>query len=244
MGVTYVAAFLAGVVTFVSPCVLPLVPVYLSFMTGMSAAELTSESRSTRGVLVGVLLFVAGFTLVFVSLGASASAIGAALHAWRPVLERVAGVVAIVFGVLLLDVIRLPASAGAVLDATRIRAFGPAAAFVLGLIFPLAIGPCSGPVYGAIILLAGGSGSLSTGAALLAAYSLGLAVPFVVTGLLFARLAGRWSWVTRHTRDVGRVAGVVLIVFGVLLAAGLFGGVEAWLGRSLPFLGPLLSRFG
>ena len=245
MGVSYAAAFVAGLVTFASPCVLPLVPVYVSFITGMSAAELAGAKGSIWRILVPILLFVAGFSLVVVSRGASASAIGAALHEWRPVLERVAGVVAIVLGILLLDLIRLPWSpSGTLLDAGRIRSFGPVAALVLGVVFPLAIGPCSGPVFGAILLLAGSSRSLVSGAALLGVYSLGLAVPFVVSGLLFGRLAGGLSMVTKHARTVNRVAGVVLIVFGALLATGLFGTLEAELSRSLPFLGPFLLRFG
>ena len=245
MNVTYVAAFVAGLVTFFSPCLLPLLPVYLSFITGMSAAELKESGRRTADVLVPILLFVLGFTVVFVALGASASALGAVLVKWKPVVERVAGIVAILLGVVLLDVIPLPfLHGGPVVDPAIARRFGGGAAFVLGLVFPFAIGPCSGPIYGAIILMAADARSLQAGAGLLAVYSAGLAVPFIAFGLLFATLAGRLAFFTRHAQAVNRVAGAILIVFGVLIATGLLSYLEIWLAQALPFLVPLMNRFG
>jgi cytochrome c-type biogenesis protein len=243
--VSYAAAFVAGLVTFLSPCMLPLLPVYLSFITGMSAAELRDSSRKTSEVLVPILLFVLGFTVVFVALGASASALGTILIAWKPIIERVAGVVAIVLGVLLLDLIPLPFLHGAPLvDPAIVRRFGGAAAFVLGLVFPFAIGPCSGPVYGAIVLMAADARSLAGGAGLLLVYSAGLAVPFVVFGLLFGTLAGRLAFLNRHARTVNRVAGVILILFGLLVATNTLQYLEAVAGQAMPFLTPLTSRFG
>jgi cytochrome c-type biogenesis protein len=243
--VSYAAAFVAGLVTFLSPCLLPLLPVYLSFITGMSAAELRESGRRSTDVLVPILLFVLGFTIVFVALGASASALGAVLIKWKPVIERLAGVVAVVLGVVLLDVIPLPfLHGGPVIDPAVARRFGGAAAFVLGLVFPFAIGPCAGPVYGAIVLMAADARSLPGGAGLLAVYSAGLAVPFIVFGLLFGTLIGKLSFLTRHARTVNRIAGVILIVFGLLVATDLLHYVEAWVGQALPFLVPLANRFG
>ena len=245
MPVSYAAAFVAGLVTFLSPCLLPLLPVYLSFITGMSAAELRESGRKTSDVLVPILLFVLGFTLVFVALGASASALGAILIQWKPIIERAAGVVAIVLGVVLLDVIPLPfLHGGPIVDPAIVRRFGGAASFMLGLVFPFAIGPCSGPVYGAIVLMAADSRSLAGGAGLLAVYSAGLAVPFIVFGLLFGMLAGRLAFLNRHAQTVNRVAGVILIIFGLLVATDTLRYVEAFAGQVMPFLVPLTNRFG
>jgi cytochrome c-type biogenesis protein len=245
MTVSYAAAFVAGLVTFLSPCLLPLLPVYLSFITGMSSAELGEASRRTTDVLIPILWFVLGFTVVFVALGATASALGAFLVAWKPFLERLAGAVAIVLGIILLDVIPLPfLHGGPLVDPAVVKRFGGAASFTLGLIFPFAIGPCSGPIYGAIVLMAANARSLGAGAALLAVYAAGLAVPFVVFGLAFGALAGRLVFLNRHARMVNRVAGAVLIVFGVLVMTNLLQYLEVWASQVLPFAVPLTNRFG
>ena len=245
MSVTYAGAFVAGIVTFLSPCLLPLLPVYLSFITGMSVAELGASGRKTSEVLVPILLFVLGFTIVFVALGASASALGAVLVKWKPIIERGAGVLAVLLGVILLDVVPLPfLHGGPVVDPAIVRRFGGAASFALGLLFPFAIGPCSGPVYGAIVLMAADARSLTGGAALLAVYSAGLAVPFIAFGLLFSALAGRLAFLNRHARTVNRVAGAILIVFGLLVATNTLQYLESWIGTAMPFLVPLTNRFG
>jgi cytochrome c-type biogenesis protein len=234
-----VAAFAAGVVSFLSPCVLPLLPAYISFVTGMSLGELTGEDRRTTRVLGPVLLFVLGFTLVFVALGASASVLGAMLNANRELLSRAAGVAIAVFGVVLLDVVPLPWLHGGGLNAAGFRRFGPWAAFALGLAFPFALGPCAGPVYGAILTLAIDTRSVSSGALLLLVYSAGLALPFVAVSLLLGRLAPTLKWFGRHAKVINRIAGVVLIVTGVAMATGLFGSVARFL-QTLP----LLDRIG
>jgi cytochrome c-type biogenesis protein len=237
-GVGIAAAFFAGLVSFVSPCVIPLVPAYISFMTGMSLAELSDGDRRVSRVLGPVLLFVVGFTVVFVAMGAGASVLGSILVANRILLTRIAGVVLIVLGVALLDIVPLPALRGGGVDAATFRRFGPWASLVLGLAFPLALGPCAGPVYGAILTLAADSRSVGTGAFLLLVYSMGLAVPFVVVSLLLGRMTGAVRWLAGRGKLIQRVTGGVLVVMGLAMVTGLIEQAAPLL-RAIPFLGSL-----
>lgn len=234
-GVGFVAAFGAGVVSFLSPCVLPLLPAYISFITGMSLGELSGGDRSVAKVLGPVALFVAGFTVVFVGLGASASVLGGLLNANRELLTRIAGVVIALFGVVLLDVVPLPFLHGGGVNAAGLRRFGPLASLALGVTFPFALGPCAGPVYGAILTLAIDSRSVSTGAVLLLVYSLGLALPFVLVSVLLGRLTPALRWLNRHAKTINRLAGAILVVMGVAIATGVFGQVARLL-QTIPFL--------
>jgi cytochrome c-type biogenesis protein len=231
------AAFGAGFVSFLSPCVLPLIPAYVSFMTGLSLAELTDPDKRPGRVLGPVLLFVAGFTVVFVALGASASVLGALLTANKALLTRIAGGVLVILGVVLLDIVPLPfMRGGAGMDAAVFRRFGPAASVALGMAFPFALGPCAGPIYGAILTLAVDSRSVGTGALLLLAYSIGLAVPFVAASLLLARMAGTLRWLAARARAIQRVAGVILVLMGIAMVTGLIERAAPLL-RSIPLLG-------
>jgi cytochrome c-type biogenesis protein len=221
-------AFVAGVLSFLSPCVLPLVPTYLAYVGG---------SGVTRALLWrNAMLFVAGFSLVFIAMGASASALGSVLRAWGPELTIAAGVVVIGFGLVMLGVLRIPLlyrdtrpSLGARTD-TR----SPWGATLLGAAFAFGWTPCIGPVLGAILTAAGASGTLSTGVGLLAAYAAGLAVPF---------LAAAWAIepFRRLTKRLGpalpwfeRSAGALLVVVGVMLVTGTFTTLNALLIRFTP----------
>jgi cytochrome c-type biogenesis protein len=235
--VSIFAAFGAGVISFLSPCVLPLVPAYISFMTGLSLAELTGADRRVSRVLGPVLLFVAGFTVVFVALGAGASVLGSLLVANKLLLTRAAGVVLVLLGIVLLDVVPLPfLHGGGGIDAAAFRRFGPAAAVALGMAFPFALGPCAGPIYGAILTLAVDSRSVGAGALLLLVYSIGLAVPFIVVSLLLARLAKTLRWIAAHSKAVQRIAGGVLVLMGLAMLTGLIEKAAPLL-RAIPFLG-------
>jgi cytochrome c-type biogenesis protein len=230
--ISLVAAFAAGLVSFLSPCVLPLIPAYISFMTGMSLAELTSPQRRTARLIGPVLLFVTGFTVVFVALGAGASVLGSLLNANRVLLTRAAGVVVFLLGVVLLDMVPLPfLRGGSGIDASTFRRFGGWASLALGLAFPFALGPCAGPVYGAILTL--GAGSL-----LLLAYSIGLAVPFILTAVLLDRATVALTWLARRAKVINRIAGVVLVVLGLAMMTGLIDKAGVWL-RAIPFIGSI-----
>jgi cytochrome c-type biogenesis protein len=237
-------AFGAGIISFLSPCVLPLVPGYLSMVSGLSAAELAAGR--TGGVPLGRLgrdigLFVAGFTVVFVALGAAASGIGHLLGSHKQELTEVSGGVVLALGAVLL-LASAPAAVwsrvGAGPRALAVRVLGerrlpvPAdacAAPVLGMAFGFAWTPCIGPVLGAVTALAAAKGTLVGGVVLLFAYSLGLGVPFVVTGLAFGRLTALYARARRGLRVVQLVGGLVLIAFGVLLVSDQLG----WLASEM-----------
>jgi len=228
-------AFAAGVVSFLSPCVLPLIPAYLSFMTGLTTAELAESDRSTAKVLTPALLFVAGFSVVFVALGATASVLGEFLSAYRSVIEMVAGIAVIAFGVLMLGIIKVPWLYGeARVDMEKSRSFGRGAAFVMGMSFAAGWTPCVGPILGSILAMAASGGSVTQGVVLLLAYSLGLGAPFILVALLFSRVTGLMRWLGRHALVINRVAGVMLIIVGILILTGQLGVLAAWLTGLLP----------
>lgn len=233
--VGFFAAFAAGVVSFLSPCVLPLLPAYISFITGYSAAELTDSKASTKEILYPSLLFVLGFSLVFVALGASASILGQLMVEYKAVLVRVAGVVIFVFGFFMLGIIKVPWLYGeARFEMGSARNFGWAAALVMGMAFAFGWTPCVGPILGSILALAGSTGNVAHGALLLVAYSLGLGLPFIAVALLFSRMRGTLAWLNRHSLTVNRVAGVILMVVGALIFTGQFGVMAGWLNAVLP----------
>lgn len=252
--VGYVGAFLAGLVSFLSPCVLPLIPAYLSFMTGFTVAELSGATGgaaasatddegarpagpSVWDVLVPSLLFVAGFTIVFIALGATASVLGQFLQSYRGIIEKLAGVLVIGFGVLMLGVIKVPWLYGeARADMARARSFGRGAALVMGMSFAAGWTPCVGPILGSILALAGASASVMQGVALLAFYSLGFAVPFIALGLLMGRLAGPMHWLNRHALTLNRIAGVLLVFIGVLILTGQLSVLAGWMASFIPTL--------
>lgn len=234
----FLAAFAAGLLTFLSPCVLPLIPGYLSFMTGLTSAELADESHRTSEVMVPALLFVMGFSIIFVALGASASVLGQFLSQYRVLLEKVAGVVVVLFGVLMLGIIKVPGLYGeARFDLSRARSFGRWAGLVMGMAFAAGWTPCVGPILGSILALAGTSGSVAKGALLLLVYSIGLGVPFLLVAFLFGRVTPLLKWLNRHALIINRVAGVVLIAVGILIFSGKFTLIAAYLARFLPASG-------
>jgi len=236
--VSFPLAFAAGLISFLSPCVLPLLPAYLSFMTGLTTAELSEGDRPTAAVMAPAFLFVLGFSVIFVGLGASASLLGAVLSHYRDIVEKVAGVAVILFGVLMLGVVKVPWLYGeARVDLAKSRSFGRGAAVVMGMAFAAGWTPCVGPILGSILALAGSTGSAVQGALLLLAYSAGLAVPFLLVALLFGRVRPLLAWLNRHSLVVNRVAGVVLILIGGLIFFGRLGVLANYLARVLPSWG-------
>ena len=231
----FAAAFAAGIVSFLSPCVLPLLPGYLSFMTGLTAAELSAGDRRTSTILAPSLLFVLGFSIVFVALGASASVIGRFLSEYRSTVMVVAGVVVFAFGLLLTGMIRVPWLYGeARVDLEKTRRFGRGASLIMGMAFAAGWTPCVGPILGVILTLAASSGSVAKGAALLFVYSVGLGAPFVATALLFGQIRGLLRWFGRHAIVINRVAGGLLMIIGVLMISGRFTVFASWLTRVVP----------
>lgn len=222
-------AAVAGLVSFFSPCVVPLLPGYLSYATGLSGADL-EEAKRGRMVL-GSLLFVLGFTFVFVAFGTLSGALGNWLFAYSRQISIVLGAVTILVGVAFLGLVPWLQRDVRV---HRVPAVGLAAAPLLGLLFGLGWTPCIGPTLSAVQTLAFQSGTATRGAILSVAYSLGLGIPFIVSGLAFRRMLGAIRWVRRHQVWVTRVGGVMLIAVGVLLVTGawdaLIGDLRGWIG--------------
>ena len=233
-----VVAFGAGMVSFLSPCVLPLVPGYLSLMSGVSTSAVVGRGENptraeTLRILRATLLFAAGFTVVFVALGAAASGLGRLLLENQRLLNRFAGALIIVMGLVIAFGV-LPR----VLGAEKRLAVSPSrlgiyAAPVMGMAFAFGWTPCIGPVLAATLSLAAAEATLGQGMLMLLAYSLGLAVPFVAAGVGFARLTGIFAWFRRNARTVNVVSGSVLAAFGVVLVLDRVG----WLsGRLVEFM--------
>jgi len=234
-GVGLVTALGAGVVSFLSPCVLPLVPGYISAVTGVQVGEL--ERADWRRVLVPSLLFVASFSAIFILLGLTSTALGQALHEHQAALTKAAGAVMIALGaffIATLFVVRLNREWH--LHALMARA-GKGGAIVTGAAFAIAWTPCIGPTLGAILTLAASSGSALRGATLLAVYSAGLAIPFVLTALAFNRMTTAFGVVKRHYWLIVSAGGAILIATGVLVLTGGFTELNTQVQRWTADLG-------
>jgi cytochrome c-type biogenesis protein len=236
------AALFAGAVSFLSPCVLPLVPGYLSMVSGVGVQELR-EGRAPRPALLWyALLFVLGFSLVFISFGAIASSIGQMLARHLVLLSQIAGLIIIVFGLHLTRIVPLRwLYANRQVDAL-FRNKGPWSAFLIGLAFGLGWTPCVGPVLAGILALAASEATLGKGVALLSLYSLGLAVPFLATSLAVGRFLSVYQRVRHHLSRVERVAGTLMIAVGVLVLTRHLTVVNVWLS-DIPIFRSMAEHF-
>jgi cytochrome c-type biogenesis protein len=232
-------ALAAGAVSFFSPCVVPLLPGYLSYVTGLSGADLeASKHGDHRGrMLAGTLLFVLGFTLVFVSSGAVFGALGDLFFEHGQLLTHILGAVTIVLGLAFLGVVPFLQRDARV---HRVPAVGVAAAPLLGVLFALGWTPCIGPTLGAVLSLATTEASAQRGAVLAFAYSLGLGLPFVLAGLAFRRFVGAVGVVRRHQMWVTRFGGVFLVVVGVLLLTGAWDALVAGMRGTISGFVPVI----
>ncbi|HET6627152.1 MAG TPA: cytochrome c biogenesis protein CcdA [Nocardioidaceae bacterium] len=222
-------ALVAGLVSFFSPCVVPLLPGYLSYATGLSGADLESARRGR--MVAGSLLFVAGFSFVFVALGTLSGALGDWLFTYMRQISVVLGVLTILVGIAVLGF--LPFMQRDV-RVHRVPAVGLAAAPLLGVLFGLGWTPCIGPTLSAVQLLALHEGTAGRGALLSVAYCLGLGIPFIVAALAFRRMLGAIRWVRRHQVWVTRLGGIMLIAVGLLLVTGVWdlwiNDLRSWVG--------------
>ena len=231
-------ALLAGVISFLSPCVLPIVPPYLAFMSGMTVTEMQADRGARGRVTLAALFFVLGLSTVFLFLGFTASWLGSFFLQNQVWLARLGGVVVIIFGLHFLHVFRIP-----FLDReARIEggeggsAFG---AYVLGLAFAFGWTPCIGPILGAILALAASEASVARGTVLLGTYAAGLGVPFLLAAIFLSRATGLMNRIKRHMGTIERAMGLLLIAVGVALLTGAFTRFSFWLLETFPVLGQL-----
>jgi cytochrome c-type biogenesis protein len=225
-------AFLAGVLSFLSPCVLPLVPSYVSFITGMSLDEL-GERRWTA--FTHALFFISGFTLIFLALGATATTLGQFLRYNQVWLERIGGVLIVVFGLYLIGVFRIGALAQERRMHLQDKPVGYLGSMIVGIAFGAGWTPCIGPILGSILAYTGAqTTNLAQGLLLLLAYSLGLAIPFLVAALAVERFIGWFKKFRRFIPLTTKIAGGILITVGLLLAIGYFTLLANWLQGLTP----------
>lgn len=232
-------ALMAGLISFLSPCVLPIVPPYLAYMSGLSVADLQSGTAPRNRALIPALFFVLGLSTVFLFLGFTASAIGSLFLQYQGWFNTIAGLLVMLFGLHFLGILRIPLlSQEARLDAGDQggTAFG---AYVLGLAFAFGWTPCIGPQLGAILSLAASEASLARGTTLLGVYALGLGIPFLLVAAFLPRLGGLMGWMKRHMEVIERIMGLLLWTVGLLMLTGGFAAFSYWLLETFPALATL-----
>ncbi|MGR3804803.1 cytochrome c biogenesis CcdA family protein [Marinibacterium profundimaris] len=232
-------ALFAGLISFLSPCVLPIVPPYLAYMSGVSVNELSSDQRERNPALLPAVFFVLGLSTVFLFLGFAASAIGSVFLAYQGWFNTIAGLLVMGFGAHFVGVYRI----GFLDREARIdvgdRGGSSFGAYVLGLAFAFGWTPCIGPQLGAILSLAASEASVTRGTALLAVYAMGLGVPFLLVAAYLPRLGGLMGWMKRHMEQIERVMGLLLWTVGLLMLTGGFSRFSYWLLETFPGLAML-----
>lgn len=206
----YLLTFLEGVISFISPCMLPMLPIYISYFAG--------GADKKRYVFVRALAFVLGFTSVFCLLGLFAGTVGAFLAKYRTAVNIVCGLLVILFGLSYLEIIPLPFFKG-MQGGRKVTSFF--SAFLFGIIYSVSLSPCIGAFLGSALSLAAAAGTAGTGVLLLLFYSLGLGLPFLLSALLIDQLSGAFTWIKKHYRIINTICGIFLILVGVLMACGL-----------------------
>ena len=232
------AALIAGLISFLSPCVLPLVPPYLVYLTGATiehVADGEAASASRRAVMASAVLFVLGFSTVFVALGASASLIGGFIHAWSAELSIVAGIVIIVMGLHFLGLTRIDL----LMREGRLpipRPVGLWGAYLMGLAFAFGWTPCIGPILAAILSIAASEATVEKGAGLLAVYSAGLGIPFLIAAFMVEQFSSLFARMKRHLAKIERAMGVLLVITGIGFLTGSVSAISIWLLETFPSL--------
>jgi len=236
------AALIAGFVSFLSPCVLPLVPPYLVYLTGATIEHVENDEPaavSRRAVMISAVLFVLGFSTVFVMLGASASFVGSLIRAWSAQLSIIAGIVIVIMGLHFLGLTRI----GLLMREGRApipKPVGLLGAYVMGLAFAFGWTPCIGPILAAILSIAAAEATVTRGAGLLAVYSAGLGIPFLIAAFMVERFSSLFARMKGHLVNVERAMGVLMVVTGIAFLTGAVTRASIWLLETFP----LLQKFG
>ena len=215
---TYLISFLEGIITFISPCLLPMLPIYISYFAGNASEEEGTSARALKNALG----FVLGFTIVFVAMGALAGTLGGLVRRYQTAVNLVTGAVVVFFGLNFLGVLRLNLFRGSRFSMSN-RSLGFGSAMLFGIVFSVGWTPCVGAFLGSALMMASQQGKVLTGILMLLCYSLGLGLPFVLSALLIDRLRGAFDFIKRHYRVVNLICGILLIAVGVLMMTGLLG---------------------
>lgn len=232
-------ALVAGLLSFLSPCVLPIVPPYLAYMGGVSVDDMTDPKASRRRVMLAAWFFVLGLSTVFLLLGFAASALGRALLQYQDWFVIIAGIVVMIFGAHFVGVFRIPfLDREARMDAGD-KGGSALGAYVLGLAFAFGWTPCLGPILGTILGLAASEGDLARGTALLGGYALGLGIPFLLVAAFFPRLTGAMAFMKRNMTRIERISGLLLWTVGLMMLTGQFTALSWWLLEQFPALSVL-----
>lgn len=210
----YFIAFLEGVITFISPCLLPMIPLYVSYFAG-------GKERNTKKTIKNALGFIFGFTIVFVLMGALAGTFGQLLNEYKKIVDIVTGLIVIFFGLNFLGVLKLNIFKGS--KKAKTENLGFLSSMIFGIVFSIGWTPCVGAFLGSALMMAASQGQATEGIIMLLLYSLGLGIPFFISAILIDKLRGAFTFIKKHYKVINTVCGCLLVVVGVLMATGLFG---------------------
>jgi len=218
----YLITFLEGIISFISPCMLPLLPLYISYFAGASGDDETG--RKKQNVLPGAIAFVLGFTAVFSAMGVFAGAFGSFLGQHQTAVNIVCGVIVIIFGLSYLEVINLPFFKGI---SRQVQVKSVFSAFLFGMIYSISLTPCVGAFLGSALMMASAAGTMMKGLMLLITYSAGLGIPFVISAVLIEQLEGSFDFIKKHYGIINKICGIFLIAVGVMMIFGMMNRVMA-----------------
>lgn len=210
----YFISFLEGIITFISPCLLPMIPIYVSYFAG-------GKEKDTRKTITNALGFISGFTVIFVLMGALAGTFGQLLTRYKTAVDIVTGLIVVFFGLNFLGVLKLNLFKGS--KSAKKDNLGFFSSMLFGVVFSVGWTPCVGAFLGSALMLAANRGTVFEGVVMLLLYSLGLGIPFFISAILIDRLKGAFTFIKKHYKVINTVCGVFLIVMGVLMATGIFG---------------------
>ena len=216
----YIITFLEGIISFISPCMLPMLPIYISYFAGQSK----NDSNKNPKMIFKVIAFVVGFTVVFTALGLFSGTLGKLLSEYQAIINIVSGVIVILFGLSYLEVFHIPFFKGM---NKGYKVTGIVSAFLFGAIYSISLTPCVGAFLGSALMLASSAGGALKGATLLLTYSLGLGIPFIFSAVLLDKLSGAFTFIKKHYKVINLVSGILLIIVGLAMAFGLLNSLLA-----------------
>ena len=229
-------ALLAGIISFLSPCVLPIVPPYLAYMSGVTVSELSDKEANRSSAVIPAMFFVLGLSTVFLLLGFAASAAGVMLLQYQDWFNTIAGIIVMIFGAHFVGVYRIGFLDREMRMDAGDRGGSMFGAYILGLAFAFGWTPCIGPILGAILSIAASEADVARGTTLLAAYALGLGIPFLLVAAFFPGMKGLMAWMKRHMERIERIMGLLLWTVGLLMLTGKFTDFSWWLNERFPVL--------